>query len=216
MKFVITKADSAHMISGTKTTIVNGKVKLKWSYANSEGFFVVAYPYFEENFNCIEYIGEILSRKDTEKGIKQVDNKILIMQVSKSMASSGIELGGKNDFKDPMKIKVIAYTMQNDEVILYDQNDRENASVIQYVIKYDKKFVRGFLGLGKSNQLIVIKSFDAFCPGLLYYTVSGNNIRYPITEKMLNKEISILVAEESMMELKVAEEFSEYFKCSIN
>lgn len=217
MNVSIKETDNLHIITDAKVSLSNGKYKIKWSYTNSEGFFIIAYPYHLENFNAVEYICNVLKQKDSEKAIKDKTNDILLLSLSRTnVTSSGIELGSKNDFRMPMVVRVYSYENVDENLWIYNQEDNENISIMQYSIKYEKKYIPGFLGLRKPKEIIKINSFESFFSGLLYYTVAGNKIKYPINDNMIGSEFEIQVTNECLIDIKVADEFKNYFRCSSN
>ena len=215
MEVKIIPTDYLHKVTEAKISSSNGKYKLKWTYTKADGFFVVGFPYDDENFNCTEYIVSVLSQSASEKGIKhKSDNTFLTSFTRANVTSNGVEIGVKNSFPTPMIIKIFSYEILDGALIVSEQDDEDNTSEIQYEIKYTVSQPSGIKAIFKSNNTIRVNGFDGYVTGLLYYTVL-NNIKYPINDKMINRDFEVNVPKGCLVDVKVDERYRKFFTCKL-
>ena len=211
-------ADEKHQISDVRISLSNsdGAYRAKWSFKQSDGFFVVAYPYNRSDFDYIELISSILSEYDTEKNIRVNHDDVLFMCIGKSSVSnSGIEIVKKKDVDGPKKITVLAYSKENNDIKVYTQ-ERDFQCVLPFQINYKINFNRSLSLSGiVKKEIVFIKPFKAFREDILYYSVQGCIAKYPISKDMIGKEFSVQVEHGGTIDLKVSEKYKQFFKCVI-
>ncbi len=217
MEIKINPTDYLHQITDAKISLSSSKYKLKWTYTKADGFFVVGFSYDVENFDYAGYISNVLTQCDNVKVAKhKADNTFLLSFIRANVTNNGVEVCDKNDFQTPMIVKVFPYEIIDGVVVIYNQDDEDNTSETQYIIKYTKSQPTGLKALFKSNETIRVSGFDSFFTGLLYYTVLNVNVKYPINENMINREFEVNVPKGCSVDIKVDEKYRKFFKCISN
>ncbi len=214
MSITVEKFGDDTKVTKVKYVHSDGKHRVKCSFKNVTGLFVLGYRYDRE-LEPIKYVMECISGMD-EKGlcVNHKDTENILLHVSRShYPSIGVELPIKKSFEYPMKIIVLCYRIVNEKLVLYEQDDQDNTAKIQYKIKYTKKFKRGFWIFTPSKTIVKIPKFDGFFEGLMYYTIDGSHARYPISEKMMGKEFEIRVKHAGEFSLKINDGYKEFYKC---
>ena len=210
------KCNSDNKIENVKIVLNNGVQRVKWNFKRSDGFFILCYRH-DHDIDIFSYIAEYMSKCESEKGIRDVNDDLILISVPKSSYSSnGTELGKKNFFLYPMKVIILGFSVENGELIITEQCDDDNTDYIQYTIKYSQRFNNGFLMIKQSKETIRVPYFDGFFEGLIYYTIEGSNAKYPISSSMLNNEFDVFIQREGMFSLKINDDYKKLYRCSCN
>ena len=213
MKIEFVEADSNHEITNAKITLINNLYKIRFSYKKADGFLVIAKKDDCDDSDIYNYLVERFSNIDSENKFDDRNEFGFSKLIIRANISGGIELGKKYDFTFPLNVYVFAYEKKEDTIIVYKQFDNNNKGILPYTIKYKSTFKKGFLGLKKAKEQLLIPHFESFEDELLYYTVSGCTAKFPICENMLGHMIEITVEKEGLINLKVWEKYKNMFKC---
>lgn len=209
-----------HMVYDVKVVNTKCMHRIKWNYAEADGFVAVAYPYTMKSFDAAEYIRAELEKKDTIMPSKEEKNGIYLYVWYKVNVSSaggdGVEVGGMNEFQSPMLVKIFTYTEKDKEITIYTQNDESNMVSLQKTIKCEKQMIEGFLGIIKPRTEVKISQVGKYIPDLLYYTVFDRKVKYPITATMIERGFEVQSIKSDDVNIRIAEKYKAFFKCIIN
>ncbi|MCX4267601.1 MAG: hypothetical protein OSJ62_02895 [Lachnospiraceae bacterium] len=202
----------------------NGEITLKWNYKKGTHFLVFLYDlgkpfelekvvqeldenYEEDRFLIQKEGNRLYTTKDGRVKIFLYKEKELI-HLSCSILSSEMKRGL------PYGVRVLAGEYQKEEAVFYLYREKDLESSTRFVpIKITPEISYKSKLFSKEKWCILrIPQIKDYIDGALEYQIEGIRTTYPIPKSCLNRELWIPIPKNSVLMIKAAEQYKNYYK----
>lgn len=174
----------AQDVSGPYSRVIN------WIGKGADGYILIFSNAAEENA-VSDYLESINKSSNDPKSIVTNQDGLHVRVLS---ASEYRSVGGKYVYREailiPTRVTIMQYRLEDGDISIYIGNNEISSYVIPILVNYTISYKKSMLLVGPRKA--TIKFFNSKCvPGTLFYKVSGNNMKYPITEEMMKNSFTV-------------------------
>lgn len=217
----ITESTSETKISRLELIKDEGKYKAKWMFPAEcvDGFLVIlaeaSDPEESIETKIIRQLEEFFADRQLQ-GTHDLDTMQIRALQQMHYTNRGVPLIGIRQVRQPMQLRVLSYRKTMDGYELFWQCNGENTAYIPCMLEFEKSVSKPLLGslTGKNAHAdIRIPAVKEYQDGILYYVLDNQNVKYPITRKMLGREFSVELTKSGAFEMRVDKKFQHLYKC---
>lgn len=209
------KEDPKYSIKQLTRTISNGTIQFTWNFVSGSHFLIVLAAGIEGS--NIEKVAEVVERiGDQLKPAQYIEDDgnyyIMLPQQKYKIDKRFVpdKLRVPRIGKVPYQFRVYPCDVQEDSIDIYDIRSEENVSAIPVNLFATVKEKTGLFS-SKKKCTIELPIIDGYVNGLICYKPSCSRYAFPIPEKCLGREITVMLDKDDSLNLVVGEAYRQYY-----